>query len=129
MSLPGFVTDAASARGTRAGTQVVHRSRLEPSGVLRPAVGGDGFIGMAACVADCKDRNPGFTNAQCRRACTAPSPPLPGGGGGGGGFNQTACVTACEVVYGVCLADSVFLGFAGCRAVRNACVASCRRNI
>jgi hypothetical protein len=126
MRLPGFTAETALARDARqARRSTPHR---DAGGLLYPAVGGPGFVGMAGCIADCMDANPGFTSAQCRRACTAPAPPI-GGGGGGGGFNRDACIAACEVVYGVCLVDSAFLGFPGCRAVRNACVSSCRRNI
>jgi hypothetical protein len=101
---------------------------LDPPGILRPAVGGPGSIDKGQCLSDCLDA--GVSPAVCRRRCSLTGGPTPGGGGGGGGgVGQAACIASCEVVYGVCLADSVFLGFPGCRAARNACVNACKRNV
>ncbi len=126
--IPGFTAEATLARSPHHPLAARARPPLAADR-LQPAVGGEGFIGMPACIADCMDANPGLSRAECRRRCTAPSPPFPGGGGGGGGFNQDLCVAACEVNFGVCVAASSGFGTFFCRKVANACKASCRRNI
>ena len=124
MSLPGFTAHlVVGDRWPLPGAS----TRAAPPGLLRPAVGGPGFIGKALCEDNCLSQ--GNSPAVCRRRCSGTGGPGPGGGGGGGGVGQAACLASCEVVHAVCVADSFLFGLPACYAARDRCKAACRRNV
>jgi hypothetical protein len=82
-TMPGFTAEASLRHGKpRSGARLPAAGRKSRSESQRNAVvpqrGGEGFEGLVNCLSDCREENPGWTAAQCKKACRpADGPPPP----------------------------------------------------
>ncbi len=102
MTLPGFTADASLSKTTNRYRTHVQRHGYAHRVDIIPQLGGRGFVGRAACYADCADAHPDWSAARCAARCRDP------GGIRGSGSAQTRDFASRAMCYG---------GYALCKSV------------